>query len=198
VVRPGPPPSAGTAQTLILIGFIFQIIISVILIIGIGVVFLIASLAAAVFPPAAIGSIIFLAFGAIDIVLLYVAYEYSYKPAREGQYEAARGPTLLLGILGLIFGLVITGIFYIIGYVKLGDAVNELRQPMHVYPGQYPATPMAPGPMMTMQQPMAPVAPMPAAAPVAPAAPVCPRCGRPATWIPQYSRWYCGTDQQYL
>jgi hypothetical protein len=41
-------------------------------------------------------------------------------------------------------------------------------------------------------------APMPAPAPVAPAAPVCPRCGRPATWIAQYSRWYCYTDQQYL
>jgi hypothetical protein len=31
-----------------------------------------------------------------------------------------------------------------------------------------------------------------------PATITCPRCGRPATWVPQYSRYYCATDRTYL
>jgi hypothetical protein len=45
-------------------------------------------------------------------------------------------------------------------------------------------------PPMASQPPMAP---SPAAA-----GPACPRCGRPTTWIPEYSRYYCSTDQQYV
>ena len=26
----------------------------------------------------------------------------------------------------------------------------------------------------------------------------CPTCGKPATWIKQYSRWYCYEDKKYL
>ncbi len=44
-----------------------------------------------------------------------------------------------------------------------------------------------------------PVQPSPAYGAPAPGnAPACPRCGRPATWVAQYNRWYCNTDQQYL
>ena len=28
--------------------------------------------------------------------------------------------------------------------------------------------------------------------------PLCPTCGRPLTWIPQYSRWYCYNDKKYV
>lgn len=44
-----------------------------------------------------------------------------------------------------------------------------------------------------------PQAPMttPAAAP-ATAAPMCPTCGKPGTWVAQYNRYYCYTDQKYL
>jgi len=51
------------------------------------------------------------------------------------------------------------------------------------------SAPAAPQPAM---------APAPAAAPAAPQAMTCPRCGKPATWIAQYSRWYCYTDAQYV
>ncbi len=27
---------------------------------------------------------------------------------------------------------------------------------------------------------------------------ICPTCGQPATWIPQYQRWYCYNCQKYL
>ena len=28
--------------------------------------------------------------------------------------------------------------------------------------------------------------------------PLCPTCGKPLTWIPQYSRWYCYNDKKYV
>jgi len=30
------------------------------------------------------------------------------------------------------------------------------------------------------------------------AQPMCPTCGKPLTWIPQYSRWYCYNDKKYV
>ncbi len=30
------------------------------------------------------------------------------------------------------------------------------------------------------------------------AQPLCPTCGRPLTWIPQYSRWYCYNEKKYV
>jgi sporulation protein YlmC with PRC-barrel domain len=27
---------------------------------------------------------------------------------------------------------------------------------------------------------------------------ICPYCGKPATWIPQYQRWYCYNCQRYI
>ncbi|MGQ9479403.1 MAG: PRC-barrel domain-containing protein [Thermoproteota archaeon] len=48
-------------------------------------------------------------------------------------------------------------------------------------------------------QPTTPVAQPVTIAPAAqPAAPTCPRCGKPATWIPQYKRYYCYNCKQYL
>ncbi|MCI4330312.1 MAG: hypothetical protein L3K19_00490 [Thermoplasmata archaeon] len=58
-----------------------------------------------------------------------------------------------------------------------------------------PVQTMVPAGYAMPQQPMAPVA---APAPMA-AAPVnCPTCGKPATWVAQYNRWYCYTDQKYV
>jgi len=51
---------------------------------------------------------------------------------------------------------------------------------------------------------MAPAAPEPApvmaspAPPPVPAAPLCPKCGKPTTYIAQYSRYYCYTDATYV
>ena len=28
--------------------------------------------------------------------------------------------------------------------------------------------------------------------------PMCPKCGKPATWVEAYKRWYCYTCQEYL
>jgi len=43
--------------------------------------------------------------------------------------------------------------------------------------------------------PRAEVKPAPAAAG---GAQNCPTCGKPATWIPQYQRWYCYNCKKYL
>ncbi len=56
-----------------------------------------------------------------------------------------------------------------------------------------------------------PAAPAAAAAPSTPTAPrfsissifkrerkICPYCGQPATWIPQYQRWYCYNCGRYI
>jgi len=44
----------------------------------------------------------------------------------------------------------------------------------------------------------APAAMAPPAPPAAPAAPTCPKCGKPTTYIAQYGRYYCYTDNQYV
>jgi len=53
------------------------------------------------------------------------------------------------------------------------------------------------GPAPAAAPVMAPPPP-PVAAPVVPATPVCPKCGKPTTYIAQYSRYYCYTDAQYV
>lgn len=42
------------------------------------------------------------------------------------------------------------------------------------------------------------VAAQPTAATSAPQAVICPKCGKPATYIPQYQRYYCYTDKKYI
>ena len=54
---------------------------------------------------------------------------------------------------------------------------------------------MSPPPMQpSMGVPSSPPQPIPSGG----VAPNCPRCGRPTTWVGQYNRWYCVTDQQYV
>jgi hypothetical protein len=218
------PPSAGTAETLILVALILQIIFTLI--------FLAAT--------AVLGAVFFL-FGGfivagiiilIGLFFIYAGWQWSYERVKSGNYND-RGWTLILGILGIIFGGVIVGILYIIAYVKIGDAQNEQNQmrggmmgaaPGYApgYGGQYPgypqaqtspyrpaggypaapgyAVPQAGAPATPSQgAPAQPTVAMPASvAPTAPAAPACPRCHNPATWIPQYNRYYCYNCQQYV
>ncbi|MGI0071598.1 MAG: hypothetical protein ACRECT_05985 [Thermoplasmata archaeon] len=55
-------------------------------------------------------------------------------------------------------------------------------------------SPAAPPPVA----PAPAVAPSPPPPPALPRAPFCPTCGKPGTYIPQYGRFYCYDDQQYL
>ncbi|HEV8049642.1 MAG TPA: hypothetical protein VGP88_03510 [Thermoplasmata archaeon] len=219
------PPSQGTAETLIIVAFVLQIIFSaVVLFFGaFGLLF------GAFFFFSVGGALILVLAGivvVIPILMLYVAYRYSYARTRDGDFAGARGPTLLLGIIGLIFGGLIVGILYIVAYVKLGDAESETHQlggwpgggaphygypghPAYGYPGPsgygYPGQPgygypYAYGGGAPYGRPGAPTAggvPY-SPPPSAPIATTCPRCGRPATYIAQYGRSYCYSCTQYV
>ncbi|MHB1887081.1 MAG: hypothetical protein ACYCVV_19160 [Acidimicrobiales bacterium] len=134
---------------------------------------------------------IFLGLGLIGFILLFLAYTMSYRRTRNGEYQAARIPTLAFAILSFLTVNIIAGILYIIGYVKLGDAAREQTQQAGAAGGMPTGTgynPMASSP---------PGAPSPGTAPSPSAAPNCPKCGQPTTWVPQYQRYYCYSCSQY-
>ena len=106
--------SADTAEALILIGLIFQGI-TLLVLLGVGLYFLII--------PILGGLVLFLAF--LALIWLILVYVFSYQRTVNGDYEGARTPTLVFGILALITGGFISGILYIVAAVKLGDAADE-------------------------------------------------------------------------
>ncbi|MFQ5907565.1 MAG: zinc ribbon domain-containing protein [Thermoplasmata archaeon] len=85
-----------------------------------------------------------------------------------GRYTEAQAPSLVLGILGIFFALLIGGVFLILAYTKLANITS----------GRAPPIVMA--------------APPPAAMPQ-PAGRVCPNCGRP---IPMDAKFcnHCGHE----
>ena len=129
------PPSASSAETLVLIALLLQLVAAVALV-G-GILFLFGW--AAFHPFAYMGVALTVAgvIGGLAVVFIYCAYTYSYQRIRQGDYAGAETPTLVLGILSIFLGL-IPGILYLIGYSKLEDAIRE-QQPPAIYPG-----PMAP------------------------------------------------------
>lgn len=119
-------PSGGTAETLVLVGLILQVIGGAMMI-G-GMMWFFGYSAFNPFPylwAAVIGGTVM---AVLVVVFLYFAYSLSYRRIRRGEYEAARAPTLVIGILSLFVGL-IPGIFYLIGYAKLDSAVRERQTP---------------------------------------------------------------------
>lgn len=55
----------------------------------------------------------------------------------------------------------------------------------------------APSPL-PMEPVVEEVQPEPTPEPEEPKAPFCPKCGKPATWIEAYKRWYCYSCEEYL
>jgi hypothetical protein len=83
---------------------------------------------------------------------------------------------------------VITGIGILVAFAGWG---------MHAVWPKYKARPRpapAPAPSSSPAGPAMPPPPPPAAAP---AVPNCPKCGQPTTFIAQYGRYYCYTDNVY-
>ncbi len=135
-----PPPSGSTAESLVLVGLILQVLGGVIALVGIAWFFGFSLL----FPyPFAWAAVAAAAVGAAAILaFLYFAYTLSYDRIRKGKYQEAQAATLVLGILSLFLG-VIPGILYIIAYVKLGDAVREQQGFGPGFPPAYVAPPPA-------------------------------------------------------
>jgi len=126
-----------------------------------------------------IAPIFFLIFGVVDVIV-YLQMRHIEELVNQRQFEQAKSTTLVWMIVGFVLGGILLGILLLVAYLKFDPLVNWQRAG---YPSQSP-------PPMYVQPPVVPQA--------APAAAICPRCGRPATYIPQYGRYYCYTDQQYL
>jgi hypothetical protein len=121
------PPSAGSAETLVLIALILQVI-GAVLLIG-GILFLFGWAAFHPFPFAGLVALVAGVIGGAAILFLYFAYTRSYLRIQQGDYAGAQTPTLVIGILSIFLGL-IPGVLYLVGYSKLSDAIREQQYPV--------------------------------------------------------------------
>jgi hypothetical protein len=109
----GSSRSGETAQTLILVGLIIDIVAEAIVV---AIALLIVS---------AGFSGLLLGFAVIGFVWIALVWVFSYQRVREGDYERARAPTLVFSILSFLTLALIPAILFLIAYVKLGDALQE-------------------------------------------------------------------------
>lgn len=114
----GTNQSGETAGTLILVGLILQAI-GVAIVLGVSLVLLIVPI---------LGGIA-LGLALLGVLWVILVYTYSYQRTRAGEYAAARTPTLVFAILSLVTLALISGVLYLIAYVKLGDAAETRPLP---------------------------------------------------------------------
>jgi len=128
------PPEVWAAHEYAVIGSIFFFLFTVLPFLAVSLLFIadsslilsyIAFLTGIVIPvvwilPIMMGAGIF----AIIIILVFIgAYLTTVKRIDDGLYEAAKTPCLIMGILGLLVGLIVPGIFYMLAYTKLGEVI---------------------------------------------------------------------------
>ncbi|MBX8631516.1 MAG: hypothetical protein KIY12_01755 [Thermoplasmata archaeon] len=129
---------ASTAKTLTLVALIIQ---SIFFAIGlISAIFFLAVTASVTTtsptgatvvgpPPTFLFSAFFSVIFLIGLVWILLDYFLVYKKLVEEKVEEAETPSLVLGILQLLFGGIITGILLIVAYVKIRDSERNRRQP---------------------------------------------------------------------
>ncbi len=155
MMQPYPPvhPSANTARSYAIVGLIFYILATVFDIFGF---------------------IVFPVFGLIWLLLsigLTAWAVLTFSNIEKGHFTEAHTASLVLGILGIFFGFLIGGIFFLLAYGKLGDLIHP--QPSYgfqPYPQTYP-------PPQFPQAAPAPPQPSPAFNPMNQR--FCVNCGRP-------------------
>jgi hypothetical protein len=216
------PPEANSIKSMLHIARILALIFGIILLLG-GIAYAadiaylasICSTYAGIDPycgaaeaSALIGAVYFVIAG-VFLFLVWTQTKAIEAKVNAHQYEAAKSQTLLWMILGFIFGIVL-GVILLIAYLKYDPLINAQRaqmsgqppqmgapppggQPMYAAPPAYGAPPPQAAPAAPMAAPGAPMPPPPAST-----APFCPTCGQPGTFVPQYNRYYCYTDKQYL
>jgi hypothetical protein len=127
---------ARTARTYALIGFIFYVLSTAAGFIGALVItfFFVTSIstAASTTPPTTIiafpffGLIMFAAFLLfIPGIILTIFARTTVRNIDAGRYSQARTYSLILGIIGLFFGMLIGGIFFLLAYAKLGESTMQ-------------------------------------------------------------------------
>ncbi len=185
--------SAGSAVTLILIGLIFQVI-SVILLFAVGLYVLTLPV------PGWFGGILLL-LTLLSVIWLVLVYYLSYERARDDDFEGARTPTLVFGLLALISGGIVSGVLFIVAYVKLGDAAEEVYTTEDDEAQRW-GSPSAPvgsplyRPTLASSSPAVPAPPIaPAPASLSPGSNFCSNCGRPTPPQARFCR-NCGTQLQ--
>jgi uncharacterized protein with PQ loop repeat len=126
--------AAGTARTYALVGFIFYVLSTAAGLIGALVIafFFLTSLSTAAastttqttfiaFP--FFGLILFAAFLLfIPGIILTIFARATLRNIDTGRYSQARTSSLILGIIGLFFGMLIGGIFFLLAYARLGES----------------------------------------------------------------------------
>jgi hypothetical protein len=133
--------------------------------------------------------------------LLFVEVGRIQAAVGAGRYFKARHALRPWIVLGFIFGWIVVGVLLLVAY--RGFAWVPLPAPIH------PPTPgPAPAPAISPPAIAAPPLASPGTLPMSATsgtiasppslAPPCPRCGRPVTWVPQYQRWFCYAESQYL
>lgn len=128
------PPEVWAAHEYAVVGSIFFFLFSILPLLAVSllfvansslVLFYIALWTGFVVPPEWIlpmtmGAGIF----AIILILIFIgAYLTTVKRIDDGLYEAAKTPCLIMGILGLLVGLIVPGIFYMMAYTKIGEVI---------------------------------------------------------------------------
>jgi hypothetical protein len=138
----------GSARTFAFIGFIFYVRAAAIGIIGLIIFGLIFAASVSVSPtfPTSPTNVTFFPFSVFFILFLVLLIPAAFlalfawttvKAIDEGRIAQARTNSLILGIVGLIFGVVISGIFFLLAYANLGQ---PYQQPYQAYqpPPQQP------------------------------------------------------------
>ena len=130
---------ASTAKTLTLVAIIFQVVFFVIGIFEVIALVLLFSFRPSVTTSTgttitshvvplsglAIISIVFSFALLIGILWIFLDYFLIYKKLKEERVREAETPSLVLGIIQLIFGGLIPGILLIVAYVKIRDSVHR-------------------------------------------------------------------------
>ena len=124
---------AGTARTYALVGFIFYVLSTAAGLFGTLIItfFFLASISTAASTIPHTTAITFPFFG----IMLFVAFllfipgliltifaRATMRNIDKGRYNQARTSSLILGIIGLFFGMLIGGIFFLLAYAKLGES----------------------------------------------------------------------------
>lgn len=116
------PPRAAVAKTYCLIAVIMSFIAAAVwVLVGL-------SLSSIRFFTGA--SALFLVFGLVAVLIAVMVYLTTYDRIGIGDYVGAKGPCLVWGFLGLIFGFLIPGIFLMLAHSKL----SEIAQPASPMP----------------------------------------------------------------
>ena len=124
----------GPARTYAFIGFIFYVITSALAVLGLLIMGIIFATAVStvtfpdpITPPANVSTVpffvilmVFLILFIPAIVLTFFAWS-TVKAIDAGKYGQARTNSLILGIIGLFFGVFIGGIFFLLAYTNLGE-----------------------------------------------------------------------------